>query len=175
LLTQYSIGRPIPIRHTGALERQDFSVKTSTVALLIQEVEGSITLVDTLSNEAEIDLVDACIRADEADPLQYLYQLREQDMKKEDEFGDRVEEMLSQPFLNREVQMHGLKWLQSKMRIEEYHKTEKDAVKVIAEYAYKIFRQDPSKTDFFLASSSSQVRIRVFKLSIYCAGLSKLK
>jgi hypothetical protein len=84
----------------------------------------------------------------------------------EGEFGDYVEELLSQPFVGTEIQEHGVQWLKSKIRIERYQRTETDAAKVIAEYAMKVVSEDPDKTDFFLAGPNTMVRIRVFPLNL---------
>jgi len=140
-------------------------MKMSTVALIISHEAGVTSLLDTLSDPEEIEFMNLSIRAGDHNPLEHLYELRARKVKQENDFGDHLEELLSQPFLNPEIQSHGIRWLKSQIRIETYHKTERDAVKIISEYAYKIYQEDPDKTDFFLASTNSQVRIRVFTVA----------
>ena len=136
--------------------------KTSTVALILTLEGENSSHVETLSDDAEIQFLETVIREGEPAVLERLYEQRKQLVKQENEFGDYLEDLLSQPFLNPEIQQHAVRWLKSKIRIEEFQKTEKEAAKIIAEYAYKIFRSDPSKTDFLLASPNSEVRIRIF-------------
>ena len=47
-----------------------------------------------------------------------------------------------------EVQEHGLQWLRSKIRIEQYQRTETEAAKIIAKYALQILEEgtNPSST-----------------------------
>jgi hypothetical protein len=140
-------------------------VKVSTVALVIASGVQSPLLIDILYDPYEIEFLEEAIRNGEKDPLRQIHEHRGRISKKEEDFGDYVEELLSQPFLHPDIQQHGIQWLKSKIKIEKYQKTEREAVKVIADYAYKIFEQDEDKTDFVLASPTSQVRIRVFALS----------
>ena len=140
-------------------------VKVSTVALIVSSSAQSPLLIDVLYDEFEIEFLEAAIRNGERDPLQQIHEHRTRVSKKEEDFGDYVEELLSQPFLHPDIQQHGIQWLKSKIKIEKYQKTEREAVRIIADYAYKIFEQDEDKTDFILASPTSQVRIRVFSLS----------
>jgi hypothetical protein len=71
---------------------------------------------------------------------------------------------VSKPCVSSEVQRHGMQWLQSKLRIETYEKSERDAVEVIARYAMRVYQADPTRDDFLLAGPRSQVRVRVFIL-----------
>ncbi len=139
-------------------------MRTNTVALVVSLETGSPQLVDMICDDSEIQFIEAALTEGGVHPLKLLYQQREELEKQENDFGDYVEELLSQPFLNREVQEHGVQWFKSRIKIQRYQTTERDAAKVIADYAYKIFEKDRTKTDFFLASSASQVRIRVFTL-----------
>jgi hypothetical protein len=137
-------------------------MKAATVALVIRFNGKSPTLIDFLSDDREIHLLDAGYDGGDVDPLKRVYEHRAQSTREEDEFGDYVEELLSQPFLRSEIREHGVQWLKSKIRIEQYQQNESDAAKIIAEYAYKVYRDDPSRTDFFLEGPATRVRIRVF-------------
>lgn len=137
-------------------------MKTSTVALVVAIESECPSLIDILCDDSEIQLMETALLAGAKDALSQLYDQRAQLEKQENEFGDYVEELLSQPFLKAEVQMHGVQWFKSKIRIEQFQKSERQAAKIIADYAYKIFQSDPTKTDFFLQSSTHQVRIRIF-------------
>jgi hypothetical protein len=54
-----------------------------------------------------------------------------------------------------------VQWLKSRIRIEQFQEDEKEAAKVIAEYAFKIFSEETALRDFFLAGPKAQVRVRV--------------
>ena len=45
---------------------------------------------------------------------------------------------------------------------EEFQKNEREAARIIAEYAIKVFSGNPDRRDFFLAGPKAQVRVRVF-------------
>lgn len=108
--------------------------------------------------------MEAAIVAGEKEPLDLLERVRAREAKEEEDFGNYVEDLLSKPFLRPEVQQHAVQWLRSKIRIEKYQQSEQEAVKVIAEYALKLFQGDPEKIDFLLAGPHAQVRVRIFLL-----------
>lgn len=137
-------------------------MKAATVALVIKNASGESKLVETLSDDTEIAVFETAVGSGEEDPLEKVYEHRAQREREEAEFGDYVEELLSHPFQKKEVRDHGLQWLKSKMRIEEYQRHEAEAARVIAQYAFEVFNQDPGKQDFFLAGPTAQVHIRVF-------------
>jgi signal recognition particle GTPase len=140
-------------------------MKTSTIALIIVYENGVPCLLETLWDENEVEFLEASLRSGSANPLPEIYQLREKQEKQDTEFGDYIEELLCRPFINPQVQRQGIQWLRSKIKIEKYQLSEQNAARIIAEYAYKIFKEDSTKLDFFLASSKNQVRIRVFILT----------
>jgi len=139
-------------------------MKVSTVALVLSVDSGLPLLVEALHDEYEIEFMEIAIRSGQLNALQQIHEHRDRINKQENEFGDYVEELLSQPFLRREIQTHGVQWLKSKIKIEKYQKTENEAVQVISDYAYNLYKNDPGRTDFFLASPMSQIRIRIFVL-----------
>jgi hypothetical protein len=139
--------------------------KIGTVALIIDlRDDETPVILETLSDDAEIATLEAALGAGEQDPLTIVHQMRARQQREDDEFGNYVEELLSQPFVRPEIQEHGIQWLKSKIRIEDFQKKEADATKVIAEYALKVYRDNPAAKDFFLAGPAAKVRIRVFPL-----------
>jgi hypothetical protein len=121
-------------------------------------------LVDTLSDDLEIGAYEQALVQGTDDPLSVVYEVRSKRAEEDEEFGDYVEELLSKPFVPPEVQDHGVQWFRSKNRIEQFQKAETEARSVIAEFAFKIFQSDPTRTDFVLASPNAEVRVRVFLL-----------
>jgi hypothetical protein len=146
-------------------------MKTSTIALIVTFKNKAPCWVDTLLEESEIEYLAAVVQANESEPLRRVYEFRAQQKAKEEEMGDFVEELLSKPFLNPKVQNHGINWLKSKIKIENYQKIEQQAAEIVADYAFKIYQQDLGKTDFFLVSATSQVRVRVFTIPMTELGL----
>jgi hypothetical protein len=141
--------------------------KTGTVALIISyDGSGSSqpVLIDSLSDDAEIAMLEAAIQAGEPKPLQTVYDARSRQAKEDEEFGNYVEELLSQPFVRPEIQEHGLQWLRSKMRIEDFQKSEKEATQVITQFAFKTFQERPTRVDFTLAGPKAKVRIKIVTL-----------
>ncbi|MGE0615935.1 MAG: hypothetical protein AB7P04_09855 [Bacteriovoracia bacterium] len=139
--------------------------KVGTVALVVNTHGESPVLVEALSDDREIGILEKGMDQGDGNPLALIYDLRERQEKEDEEFGDYVEELLSQPFLKPEIQDQGVQWLRSKIKIEEYQKSESDATRIIASYAYQIYQEDRARKDFTLASPNAKVRIRVFELS----------
>jgi hypothetical protein len=138
-------------------------MKAATIALIVRSLQGtSPQLVDVLSDDREISLLESEVGSGEQDPLKRVYEFRSHQAREDDEFADYVEDLLSQPFVKPEIQEHGVQWLRSKMRIEQFQKNEAEAAKVIAQYALKVFSTDPERRDFLLAGPRAQVRVRVF-------------
>jgi len=146
-------------------------MKQATIALVVRhDPSGPGKLKDpdllgVLSDDREIEVFERALLSRTEDPFAVLEAHRERIAMEESEFGDYVEDLLSQPVLKPEIREHGLQWLKSKIRIEEYQKAEKEAVDVISNYALRIYSQDPEKTDFLLAGPATHVRVKVFCLS----------
>ena len=140
------------------------SRRCGTVALVVRFEQGAPQLVDRISDEQEIEALENAFRESEEDPLSHVYGLRARIQQEDEEFGDYVETLLSQPFLRPEVREHGLQWLKSKLRIEEFRKNEAEATRTIAEYAFRLYEGNPEREEFFLAGPAARVRIRVFRL-----------
>ena len=145
-------------------EASNKSLKTSTVALVITYESGMPLWMDTISDEREIQYIEEALRAGDPQPLHKVYEIRATESRQVDDFGDSIEDLFTTPYVSSEAQKQALKWLHSKIKIEKYQKIEKEAARVISEYAYKIFQEDPSQTDFFIAGPQCQVRIRIFTL-----------
>lgn len=138
--------------------------RMSTVALVVRYEGADPVLLESFSDETEIAIFESAVKGDEEDPLSSVYAMRERQAKEDEEFGNYVEDLLSQPFVRPEIQQHGLQWLKSKMRIEEFQRSERDATNVIAQYAWKLFQENSQRTDFILAGPTAKVRVKVFTL-----------
>lgn len=136
----------------------------NTVALVVSYDSGSATLLEAISDDEEIVVLEDALALGEQHPMVRLYEHRARRSKQDEEFGDYVEDLVMRPHQKIGVQKQALQWLDSKLKIEQYQKSEREAAGVIAEYAYRIFQGDPSKTDFLLSSSTTQVRIRIFEV-----------
>jgi DNA repair photolyase len=141
-------------------------MKGGTVALLIGFKEKSEPqtpeLIDCFSDEREIEVLEKVLHAGIENPMDFILSLREQELKEEEEFGNYVENLLSQPYIKSEIQNHALQWLKSKIRIEQFQKSEYEATQIIARYAFDRFKSHPEHKDYYLASPNVKVRIRVF-------------
>jgi hypothetical protein len=140
-------------------------MKVATIAVVIRFEGKQPNLIDIVSDDGEIRLLEEAVEKGESDPLNYVYEFRKRQQHEDAEFGDYVEELLSRPFVRPEVQEHGIQWMKSKLKIEQYQKTETQAAKIIAEYALKVLEQDHTKTDFMIAGPSSMVRVKIVNMS----------
>lgn len=130
--------------------------------------DGASTIhwVETFSDEREIFALEEAIQAGNPFPLQTVYEYRARTAREDEEFGDYVEDLLCQKMVRPEVQSHGVAWLRSKMRIEEFRRQERAAAEVIAHFAISKIKEDPELDDFILAGPGVQVRIRIFKVKL---------
>jgi hypothetical protein len=139
--------------------------KAATIALVVKSLAGTTPqIVDVLSDEREISVLETGWQSGEDEALGKVYAYRDDQAREDDEFADYVEDLLSQPFVKPEIQAHGVQWLKSKLRIEEFERNEREAAKIIAEYALTVYRDDPKRRDFLLAGPKAQVRVRIFVL-----------
>lgn len=141
-------------------------MRSPTIALAVAIKDGTPVLLETISDSQEIHLLEQSVQLGMTDPLQRVRDHREKQRREDNEFSDYVEGLLSKPFLKTEIQKHGVQWLKSRIRIEQFQKDEKEAAKVIANYAFQIFSSETSLRDFFLAGPKAQVRVRVIVLQI---------
>ena len=136
-------------------------MKIGTVALAVGVQGEDLTLLDQFTDEQEIAALESAIERGIFDPLSEVYRFRRSKAEEDEQFGNYVEELISKPGVRLEVQNHGLEWLKSKHRMEEFQKSERDASRVIAKFAFDLFRTEPERDDFILAGPEAQVRIRV--------------
>ncbi|MCC7441897.1 MAG: hypothetical protein IT285_09700 [Bdellovibrionales bacterium] len=136
-----------------------------TVALVVRFDQDRPVLLDVFSDDLEVHALERAVTEGQQDPIQAVYQSRVEHEREEEEFGDYVETLITAPGVRPEIREHGVQWLKSKLKIEEYKKHETDASQVIADYAFKLFSQDPTKSDFVLAGPTAEVRVRVYVLN----------
>src|SRR4051812_4735027 len=101
-------------------------MKAATLALIIKYQGELPSLIDVLSDEREIEIFESNARETRTDDevaLSAVYEHRMTQSQEDNEFGDYIEELLSQPFVRPEVQEHAVAWFKSKIRIEQYQKT----------------------------------------------------
>lgn len=140
--------------------------KMGTIAIVLTQDDNTDHWIDTFSDEKEIRLLETAIQGGESFPLETIYRLREEQDSEEGEFGDYVENLLSNQCARSEVQAHGVAWLKSKIRIEKFKRQEQDAAEVIAQYALAKYRQQPDLTDFVLAGHGVEVRVKIFSVRL---------
>jgi hypothetical protein len=137
-------------------------MRAATVALIVAKRADITDLVEVLSDEREIAVYESELLKNDVDPLARVHEYRARQIQEDDAFADYVEELLSQPFQKQEIKEHGIQWLKSKQRIEDFQKSENEAAEIIAKFALELFAKDPDKTDFFLNGPTAQVRVRIF-------------
>lgn len=141
-------------------------MKPYTVALVLagatETDDAASKLLEVLHDPYEIDYMETALKTADSQALQQIYSQREKRREKENEFGNHLEELLSQPHVNPELRRQGLQWFRSKIKTDSDEKKEKDAVQVISEHALQMYQSDPTKLDYFLMGPNSQVRIRIF-------------
>jgi hypothetical protein len=143
--------------------------RIGTVALVVRDSQGKFELIESLSDDAEIETLESALEKGQPDPLASVQRLRQRIAQEDEEFGDYIEELLSQPTVRPEIREHGLKWLRSKMRIEQFQRSEREATEVIAQFAFRVFSQEPERRDFLLAGPNAQVRVRVLTVQAVSA------
>ena len=141
-------------------------MKAATVALIVRKEQKSQGLVEVISDEREIAAYEAALAVGDSQPLDRVHEHRVRQLEEDNSFADYVEELVSQPFQKQEIREHGVQWLKSRIRIEEFQRSESEAAQIIAKFAFQLFSDDPEKVDFFLSSPTAQVRIRVFVLPV---------
>lgn len=140
--------------------------RIGTVAIILAESTERPEWIETFSDEREIEALERAIELGSNDPIKAVYAFREKLEKEDEEFGDYVEELLTQKKVRPEIQDHGVAWLKSKLKIEEYRRQEEQAAEVIATYAMSRVRENPTLEDFMLAGQGVKVRVRVFKVKL---------
>lgn len=147
-------------------------MKSGTVALVVRCVGDHPQLLEIFSDDREIAVIEKALLEGGVDPLQEVFDQRAREAEEDDELGNYIEELLSQPFLKPQIQEHAVRWLKSKIRIEKYQQSELEAARVIASYALQLFQADPKQTDFFLLGTTAKVRVRIFCLKSDSSSLA---
>jgi hypothetical protein len=136
-----------------------------TIALIVTRYQGEPVLADTLTSSEEILELELAVKNRDPEPLKRVQDFRSKQVTEDEEFADFVEGLLSQPFVKPDVQEHAVQWFKSRSKIEAYQKAEDEASRVIAQYAFQIYMNDPDKTDFLLTGPRAKVRIRIIELN----------
>jgi hypothetical protein len=137
-------------------------VRSGTVVLLLTlQPDGDPVLLESLSDEREVEFVEEALKEGHPDPVWALQQRRRLQKKEDEEFADYIEQLVSEPHCRIEVQDHAAQWFQSRLQLEKFQCAESEARRIIAEFALKVFHDDPSRTDFVLAGPSAEVRVRI--------------
>jgi hypothetical protein len=139
-------------------------MKIGTVALAVGVQGKDLVLLDQFTDDQEIAALEAAVERGALDPLTEVYRFRQTRAQEEEQFGNYVEELISKPGVRLEVQNHGLEWLKSKMKMEEFQQAEREASEVIARFAFDVFKETPERDDFVLAGPEAKVRIRVMSV-----------
>jgi hypothetical protein len=139
-------------------------MKTNLLILVVEQQVNEFVLVDSFSDQEEIDLLLHSIEKGEEDPLLLVHQFRKKRELEEEEFGDTVEELLQNPFLNTEIRNHGLEWFKSRIRMEKFRSAEQEAREVVSAYAFQLFQKNPRLRDFTLEGQNSAVRVKVLEV-----------
>jgi hypothetical protein len=142
-----------PKKHSGT---------AGVIALVIEASQPIPALIEAISDDEEISLFESALKEKDLNPLSILYEFRERKQSEEEEFGDYVEALLTQSFIPPDVQKHGMAWFQSKLKIEEFKKSEAEATQIISEYAFKVFLENTERREFMLSGPKAKVCIKIF-------------
>lgn len=134
--------------------------------LLGRDLEGRLCVLESVSDEPEVSFVEKTLADQHPDPIWALKQHRRLQELEEEAFADYVEGLLSAPACGLQVQDHASQWFKSRIHLEEYRRAEASARQVIVDFALRLFCEDPSQTDFILASAQAEVRVLVYVLDV---------
>jgi len=140
------------------------AIEQPTIALIVRSTGNTPSLFEALTSADEILELELALKNSDPDPMKRVQDFRMKQSQDDEEFADFVEGLISQPFVKADVQDHAIQWFKSRAKIEAYQKAESNASQVIALYAFEIYQNNPSKTDFFLAGPKAKVRIRVIEI-----------
>ena len=141
-------------------------MKTNQLVLVVEQQRDEQVLRDSFSDQDEIDLLLEAISQKEKNPLEIVHRFRQNRAREEEEFGDTVEALLLRPFLNMEIREHGINWFRSRIRMEEFRKTEENARKILTSYAFVLFQSNPELKDFTLQGRVAAVQVCVVDLAL---------
>ena len=141
-------------------------IRSGTVVLLLAQGQGEHTiqqpvLLETLSDDQEVEFVEAALQQGHPDPVWAIRQRRIRKAQADEEFADYVEGLVCRPECGLALQEHAVHWFESRWNLEQFQVAEIEARQVIAEFALSVFMENPSQTDFLLKSSRSEAQVRV--------------
>jgi arginine deiminase len=139
-------------------------MKTTQIALIVLLDPAGPMLVDTLTDGDEIEFYDLSLQ-EETNPLAKIYRHRHWVEQQDEELADYLEQVLCKPFPEILFQRQATRWFRMKMRIEQFQRKEKEAAQVIADYAYRVFLDEPDRSEFYIESDHHRVRVRVFTIA----------
>ncbi|MEK7691562.1 MAG: hypothetical protein AAB425_11145 [Bdellovibrionota bacterium] len=141
-------------------------MKTGILALVVgYRNDQDPVLLEAISEEEEIAFFRQAVESGAKNPVARLRDSRLRQEQEDEAFGDYVEQLISQPFVRQEILDHGIQWMKSRIKIEHYKTSERQAADMIANFAFKIVTEDPDKTDFFLSGPTARVRVLVFRVT----------
>lgn len=134
--------------------------KFGTIAIILEDDQW----VETLSDEREVEILVGALECRLQEPLGEVYRFRARQEGEDELFGDHIENLLTKPFVKPEIREHGVKWLESRVKIEKFRKEEKEAAQIIASFALQKREENPKLQDFQIVSDQAEVRVRIFKI-----------
>jgi hypothetical protein len=141
-------------------------MQSGTVLILLgRDEEGRLKILESVSDDREIHFVERVLADRHPDPVLAIRQRRTlQDLEGE-AFADYVEGLISARDCGIAIQRHAARWFRSRIHLEEYREAAAAARAVVVDFAFRLFCEDPSQTDFILASSNAEVRIMIRQVS----------
>lgn len=140
----------------------------SHVLLIVSQEAEKLILIEALSDSREIEFLKKALQKGvpgETPTLMKALEAFRIVRDRDDElFADHVESLLCKPFLKPKIRENCLDWLKSRARIEDLGRREREATRVIGEFAYRLLLQTPDLQDFALQSPKAEVRVEVLKV-----------
>jgi len=142
-------------------------LEAGTVLILLgRDEEGRPKILESVSDDPEILLVEEALAEHHPDPVTVVRQRRQELENEEEAFADYIEGLLSAPACGIQLQRHAVLWFRSRIDLEAYRRAEIEARRVIVDFAFRLYCEDPSQTDFTLASPQAEVRVLIRDLAI---------
>jgi hypothetical protein len=142
-------------------------LEVGTVLILLgRDEEGRPKILESVSDDPEILLVEEALAEHHPDPVMAVRQRRQEQENEEEAFADYIETLLSAATCGIQIQRHAALWFRSRIDLEEYRRAEIEARRVIVDFAFRLYCEDPSQTDFTLAAPHAEVRILIRDLAI---------
>ena len=137
-------------------------VRSGTVVLLLAIEPGKPPiLLESLSDEREVEFVESALKEGHPDPVWALRQRRKAQTREDEDLADYIEGLVSEPNCKSEVQENAVPWFQSRIELERFQRAEAEARAIIVEYALKLYEDDPTRVDFILSAPTAEVRVRI--------------